>query len=88
MYIDDYGNEFETREKARKFYEKKFDTKMNSIDEFIETLSNFADLGDVIEFLYNRDKTVLEKLKTYYANELAEERKRYAEEWVYFLDEV
>ena len=59
MYIDDYGNEYETRTQARMAFGEKFDERMADIVEFCEVLSGFSDLTEILEFLCDRDKSIL-----------------------------
>lgn len=87
MYFDDYGNEYKTLKDARKGFEKRFDEKLNDIWDFSEIMSEFSDLTDVLAFVYKTDKTMIDKLKAYYANQLADAKKVYVEEWLYELEE-
>lgn len=88
MYIDDYGNEYETLEDAKKAFGKEYDEKLNNVEDFSETLSLFSDLTDVLKVLYNKDKTIFDTLKKYYSKELAKRKKYYIEDKINWeLDE-
>ena len=80
MYIDDYGNEYETIKDAKKAFEKEFDESLNDVTDFSEILIGFSDFADVLEILYNKDKTILNTLKKHYSKKIAKYKKEYIED--------
>lgn len=86
-YIDDYGNEFETLEEARKFFEKKFDKKITDIEYFSEELVNFTDLTDILVFLCSKYDSIYDTLKEHYSEKFKKLKEEYIEEEIYELEE-
>ena len=87
-YIDDYGNEYEDLEEARKFFEKKFDERITDIEEFSEELIIFTDLTDILLFLCSKDDSIYNILKEHYSKELKNLKEEYVGEQIYCLERV
>lgn len=86
MYFDEFGNEYETREEARKAFEEIFDEKMADIKEFCKELFNFTELTEVLECLCDRDESIRDVLKKQYAKEIEDAKKEYVEKQMYFFE--
>lgn len=88
-YIDEYGNEYKTPKDARKFFEKKFDERIDDdIEWFSEELLSFTDLTDILVFLCSRDNSIHDILKKHYSKEFKELKEEYVKEEIYCLEEV
>jgi hypothetical protein len=87
MFIDDYGNEFETIEEAKKFFAEKFNKEMEEspCDTLLECIED-ADL--IIEWIVKKRPELLKDLKEEFANEIKKGQKNYIENGLWDLEEI
>ena len=85
MFIDDYGNEFETIEEAKKFYAEKFykEIEENPYDILLECVE---DADSIIEWIVKKHPELLKEFKEEFADNIKNGQKNYIEYYLWDLE--
>ena len=87
MYIDDYGNEFETIKEAAKFYAEKFNKEIeeNPYDILLECVE---DADSIIEWIIKKHPELLKEFREEFADNIKDGQKNYIEYYLWDLEKA
>lgn len=87
MYIDDYGNEFETIEEAKKFYTKKFYEELEE-DPYDILLECVEDADSIIEWIIKKHPELLKEFREEFADNIKDGQRNYIEYYLWDLEKA
>lgn len=87
MFIDDYGNEFKTREEAEQFYVDDFkDTVLNDYELLADYI--LIDEIDLLQWILQDRSELFPKFCEKFSLELEDAERKYIDEGLWSLDEI